>query len=145
MITVIIFIMFQEDHKKAQKELTNGSKSLIADGPKDEENEDELKEELEYLTNDPVRKYQFTYNESLCMSHKYPEIEISDQTIHIEVAPGEGKKPTNVLQEVDWDVKAFPHIHNANGKNGKDMARKSRLTEKKLLHTKSSQQRQKIC
>ena len=122
--------MFQEDNEKLQKELTNGSKSLITDEVKEEENEDELKEELDYLNNDPVRKYQFTYNESLCMSHKYPEIEISDKTIHIEVAPGEGKKPTNVLQEIDWDVKSFPHIHNANGKNGKDMVRKSKLTEK---------------
>ena len=53
------------------------------------------------------------------MSHKYPEIEISDQTIHIEVAPGEGKKLQNVLQEIDWGVKDFPHIRNANEKMGR--------------------------
>ena len=54
------------------------------------------------------------------------------------MAPGEGKKPTNVLQEIDWDVKAFPHIHNANGKNGKDMVRKSKLTEKTTSYNEFS-------
>ena len=65
MITVIIFILFQDDYKKVQKELANRSKFLNADEPKSEEYEDEFKEELEYLTNDSLRKYHFTYNESL--------------------------------------------------------------------------------
>ena len=99
------------------------------DIPIDGESEEKLQDEIEYLTNDPVRKYKFTYNESLCMSHKYPETEAIDSTKEIEIAPGEGKRPRDLALEKDWDVKAFPHLHNPNGKNGKDEERQVKLTE----------------
>ena len=38
----------------------------------------EENEEVEWVTKDPVKKYQFRYNDSLCMTSKYPEIEIQD-------------------------------------------------------------------
>ena len=60
---------------------------------------------------DPVKKYHFIYDESLCMMNKYPEI---------VVAPGEGFRPKGILGDMNWDVKAFPHLHNADGSNGKD-------------------------
>jgi hypothetical protein len=31
--------------------------------------------------------------------------------------------------QMTWDVKAFPHLHNPNGSNGKDQERKSKLTD----------------
>ena len=33
----------------------------------------ELKENIDYENNDPVKKFQFQYNKSLCMTNKYPE------------------------------------------------------------------------
>ena len=47
----------------------------------------------------------------------------------ISVAPGEGKIPKDILSENEWDIKAFPHLHNANVSNGKDQERKLRLTD----------------
>ena len=74
--------------------------------------------------NDPVKKYQFTYDESLCMVDKYPEI---------TVAPGEGQRPKGILGDKDWDVKGFPHLHNFNGSNGKDQSRKVKLTAQRYF------------
>ena len=34
-----------------------------------------------------------------------------------------------MAQEKDWDIKAFPHLHNPNGSNGKDEDRTAKLTE----------------
>ena len=33
------------------------------------------------------------------------------------------------MADNDWDIKAFPHLHNADGSNGKDEERMVRLTE----------------
>ena len=64
-------------------------------------------------------KYQFKYNESLCMTNKYPEISVNT-TGSVNVAPGEGQIPKDMMAENDWDIKAFPHLHNSDGSNGKD-------------------------
>ena len=37
--------------------------------------------------------------------------------------------PKDILSENEWDIKAFPHLHNADGSNGKDQERKVRLTD----------------
>ena len=95
----------------------------------DDDTDEELKDEVDYLTKDPVRKYQFTYNKSLCMANKYPEIDAIDPTKDIQVAPGEGKIPNDIMREKDWDVKAFPHLHNPDGSNGKDQERGTKLTD----------------
>ena len=66
----------------------------------DQETKDEnieKNEELEVITKDPVRKFQFIYNESLCMTGKYPEIETSSNMRNIEVAPGEGQIPRDIM------------------------------------------------
>ena len=68
--------------------------------------EDELeRDEEEYQTLDPVKKWQFPYNKSTCFSHNYPEISYDDQRERVSVAPGEGKCPSNILEEKDWDLK----------------------------------------
>ena len=109
----------QEDieNENSQAELTDSS-----DIESDEE-------EHEYITKDPVRKYQFEYNQSTCFSNNYPEINYKDivNNAH-EVAPGEGKTPTNILQENDWDLKTFPCLH-PDGKNGIHEERNSKLSE----------------
>ena len=33
------------------------------------------------------------------------------------------------MREKDWDIKAFPHLHNLDGSNAKDEDRKTRLTD----------------
>merc|ERR1711923_165018 len=68
----------------------------------------------ETLNEDPVKKYHFEYDKSLCMMDKYPEMTL---------APGEGHKPKGILGDRHWDVKAFPHLHNSDGSNGKDEER----------------------
>ena len=56
-------------------------------------------------------------------------MEALDLTKDIEVAPGEGKIPNDIMQEVDWDIKAFPHLHNPDGSNGKDEEQSVWLTD----------------
>ena len=91
--------------------------------------DDDFRDEVEYITKDPVRKYQFDYNKSLCMAHKFPEIDATDPTKDVELAPGEGKIPNDIMREIDWDIKAFPYLHNPDGSNGKDQKRKTKLTD----------------
>ena len=89
----------------------------------DSEDDDEEEEKL-YQKKDPVKKFQFSYDQSLCMANKYPEI---------TVAPGEGQTPKGILSDPHWDVKAFPHLHNANGSNGIDQERKVKLTDQRYF------------
>ena len=37
------------------------------------------------------------------------------------------------MAEEDWDIKAFPHLNNPNGSNGKDQERKVRLTDQNFF------------
>lgn len=94
--------------------------------------EDE-KEELEYITKDPVKKWQFDYNRSTCFSDNYPEINYKDEVNNAhEVAPGEGKIPTNILQEKDWDLRAFPSLL-PDGRNGLHEEKEVKLSEQSAL------------
>ena len=102
--------------------------TLISD---DDENNEE-KEEIEYERNDPIKKFQFEYNNSLCMANKYPEISVNEAD-SVSVAPGEGKIPRDIMSEKDWDVKAFPHLNNPDGSNGKDQETKARLTDQNFF------------
>ena len=98
----------------------------------DDDENDAKKEDLEYETKDVVKKYQFEYNKSLCMSDKYPEVSANEK-YNISVAPGEGKIPKDIMNEEDWDIKAFPNLNNPDGSNGKDHERKTRLTDQKFF------------
>ena len=51
----------------------------------------EEKDEEEYVKNDPVRKHQFEYNKSTCMTKLYPE---ADSEAILSFAPAEEKMPT---------------------------------------------------
>ena len=88
----------------------------------------EEKDDIEYETKDVVKRYQFEYNKSLCMSSKYPEVSANENN-DVSVAPGEGKIPKDILNEDDWDIKAFPHLNNPDGSGGKDQERRARLTD----------------
>ena len=128
------------DEIKEDMEIPDGSQlkevvdeiEIEAAESKEEENLAE-KEELEFKTKDPVQKFQFKYNESLCMTNKYPEIAVTNTEASVNIAPGEGQVPKDIMTDEDWDVKAFPHLHNPDGSNGKDQDRKVKLTEQKYF------------
>ena len=73
-------------------ELTNENSE---DGEKESDEDDDIDEEDESLKKDPIKKYHFAYDESLCMMDKYPEITI---------APGEGQRPKGILGDKHWDM-----------------------------------------
>ena len=87
------------------------------------------KEEEEYQRKDPVKKWQFEYNRSTCFSDDYPEISYKeDSGDRVSVAPGEGKHPSKILQERDWDLKSFPCLL-SDGKNSLHSDREVKLSE----------------
>ena len=93
------------------------------------EQKSEEDEEKEYLEKDPIAKSQFNYNRSTCFGNDHPEIGVEENTNEpIKVAPGQGKIPRSILQEEDFDVKAFPCLF-PDGKNGKDQKRKVKLSD----------------
>ena len=75
-------------------------------------------------SDDPARKYNFEYDKSVCYTNKYPEI---------SVAPGEGQKPQDLLRDKDWDIQAFPHLHNFDGSNGLHQDRKVKLSNQQYF------------
>ena len=46
----------------------------------------------------------------------------------ITIAPGEGKTPKNILNDTDWDIKAFPDLNSLDGKYGLHQKRPVKLT-----------------
>ena len=104
----------------------------------EEDEKDSDEDELEYIENDAVRKWQYTQDDNVLMDNMFPENEInvhaddSSEIANIEndgvsVAPGEGQMPTNILSEKDWDVKTFPHLF-PNGRYGLHYKREQKLT-----------------
>ena len=95
----------------------------------DDNLDDSDRDEHEYQKNDVVKKWQFNYNQSTCFSHNYPEIDYrEDNSTRISIAPGEGKYPSNILNEQDWDIKSFPTLL-PDGLNSLHAKRKVRLTD----------------
>ena len=94
-------------------------------------------EEIEYVTKEPARKWQFDYNKSTCFCKEFPELDVKEDSskdgpnekdVIVSVAPGEGKIPTDILHEDDWDVKSFPWLH-PDATNGIHEKRKICLTD----------------
>ena len=94
------------------------------------ENDDLDKEDEDYEKLDAVKKWQFEYNKSTCFSNNYPEINFKDNedANQISIAPGEGKNPSNILQETDWDLKSFPCLL-PDGNNSLHSDRERKLSE----------------
>ena len=126
-----------ESYKQNCKKLDKQSFNLVfGENEGDDESEteekgqctdDDLKDEIlqeEYEKEDPVRKFQFQYDESVVMTDKFPEI---------SVAPGEDEKPQSMLFDKNWDVRAFPALHNFDGSNGKDEEREVKLTDQRYF------------
>ena len=58
--------------------------------------EQEEKEEADYVRLDPVRKFQYDYNKTSCMTNKFPE---ADYQSALSFAPAEGKIPTRFFYD----------------------------------------------
>ena len=51
------------------------------------------------IVKDPIQKYQFKYNESLCLTDKYPDISVNTKG-SVDVAPGKGQIPKDIMTEM---------------------------------------------
>ena len=106
---------------------------------KEQEEDDKLmEEEKEYRTKDPVKKYHFNYDKSIVMSNMHPEVTEKDtnqkkEPNMVSVAPAEGSTPLDIMFDKDWDIKSYPHIHQANGTNGLDQEREVKLTTQRYF------------
>ena len=98
---------------------------------------DEEKEEEEYRTKDVVRKFQFDYDMTTVMVPRYPEA-LPDQEFN--VAPGEGKIPSNILKEDDWDVKSFPNLFPSGANGMKDKREVGGLTDQQFIEQRLKNQ-----
>ena len=118
------------DNEDLEPQLTDDEES----DKEDEESEtNEDLDEKEYRKKDCVKKWQFEYNQSTCFSHNYPEINYKEDTSkEISVAPGEGKLPSNILEEKDWDLKSFPCLH-PDGKNSLQSDRVTKLGDQEYF------------
>ena len=78
----------------------------------EEEEEDDL-DEIRFRTEDHTQKFAFDYNRSSAVTDKTPELsyDAEDANNAHSVAPGEGKFPSNILNEDHWDLKTFPCLH----------------------------------
>ena len=119
------------NNKNEEKDSIENSDSGEDAEENKETDEEEDKQEAEYNNNDSIKKWQFQYNRSTFFTSDYPEADVKEDGKNITnpllVAPGEGKVPTNILNEKDWDVKSFPGLH-PDGKMGIHQPRKTRLT-----------------
>ncbi len=107
--------------------------SSSSDENSDDENMDKQREAVHEL-----------YNASTCLVHENLESEIvvnNDQVSKIvnsggdtiELAPGEGKIPTNILSEENLDIKAFPSLF-PTGKYGCDYKREQTVSKQKYFN-----------
>ena len=126
-----------DEYKIIEEGPNNKTNGIAIDG-KNEDTDDnadgesyideETKDELEYQMKDPIRKYQFNYDKSVCLTKNYPEAAEIENCHTYSFAPGEGKIPENVLMTKDWDILTFP-MKNPDGKNGLHQERTKRLSE----------------
>ena len=70
-------------------------------------------------------QYNFSSDEVTALIDEYPENSTTNEKLSF--APGEGKVPTNIIQEKNWEPKTFPGLF-PDGKNSLDTERKTKLS-----------------
>ena len=112
----------------------NGKEAV--DDKDDANDKDQKDQELEeYLSKDPVAKFQFDYNNNSCFVNNVPELAVGDvdsQNESTSVAPGEGKIPMDILQDKEWDMKAFPSL-DPTGENSLNLKRDVKLSAQQFF------------
>ena len=95
-------------------------------------------DEEEYVRRDPVRKFQFDHNVTTCLTNKFPDMLVNEEGEEIQencefsFAPGEGKVPSNIFLDKDWDIKAWPALH-PDRRYALNHERKINLTDQKYF------------
>ena len=128
------FCLLYPEYENIETPSNQGSENVIDEiqnedtegEPYEVNGEEAEQEEEEYRTKDPAKKQHFQYDKSTSMVPKFPEAGVSN-TETLSFAPGEGKIPTNILKEKDWDSNSFPHLF-PSGKNKMFQERKVQLT-----------------
>ena len=82
------------------------------------------KRKRNYLKNDAIRKFQYDYNKTTCLTNNFPEVE-SESALNF--APAEGKIPKSILKDENWDINSFPNLH-PSGRNKMFQERKVKIT-----------------
>ena len=116
---------------------TESEANVLVENLKDEilEEVDDLneKEIEEYLLKDSVAKFQFDYNRNTCFANDMPEINVNEEVEEgIPIAPGEGQIPKDILQDKDWDMRAFPAL-DPEGKNSLNCDRNVKLSAQQFF------------
>ena len=120
-----------------QKEATDEVNDMSSDSENDMDSGDGgniVHNDLDYTKyekEDQIQKYKFEFNAASAFLDQHPELDFQEdetaQNRPTAVAPGEGKIPTNILTEQDWDIKTFPGLH-PDGKSGLHDERNIKLT-----------------
>ena len=109
-------LVFPEVAEGAEEEQRSQEEDMAL--PSDEE-EEETEEGNYDEREDPVRRNQMAPGENdTCMVQNNPEMERRIEDSVISVAPGEGRVPEGLLYAKDWDVQAYPRLHNPDGSQG---------------------------
>ena len=123
--SMVVDELLNEEKSQSEESDESSGDSEDSNNEKETENKEEVEAESSRLRKKKgIKKDQFVYDTEVCMMDKYPEI---------SVAPGEGQVPENILYSKDWDIKAFPQLHNSDGSNGKDAERKVKLTDQRYF------------
>ena len=104
----------------------------------DDENTDSDEEKLqtEYTEGDSIQKWKFNFDSTTTFVNDFPELDVRENDTEnnenfpntpVVLAPGEGKIPTNILDEKDWDLKSFPGLY-PDGRMGLHEEREVRLS-----------------
>ena len=104
----------------------------------DDENTDSEEEKLqtEYTEGDSIQKWKFNFDSTTTFVNDFPELDVRENDTEnnenfpntpVVLAPGEGKIPTNILDEKDWDLKSFPGLY-PDGRMGLHEEREVRLS-----------------
>ena len=138
----------QENEENKQDDASQDMESENVDPISEElanESDDQGEEETNMLHS--VRMFQSEQNGNTCLMHQNPEEEIVENftarpklkkkkvksTKSFEIAPGEGKTPTNWLREDNFDAKGFPTLY-PTGKYGLHHDRNVKISAQKFFN-----------
>ena len=100
----------------------------------------------EYTKTDPIRRFQFDYDEHVALVSVFPAAKVDGNTLtkknpshassnnnFADVAPGKGQTPTSILKERKCDIKTYPHLY-PDGKHGMNAeSRKAKLSNQQYI------------
>ena len=126
-----------------EAQIENAADANTTDDDEEDEIDEQDREYCDFAKTDPIRRFQFDYDESVALSSTCPAAQIDTNALtkkrisqnnnFADVAPAEGQIPTSVLRENEWDIKTYPHLY-PDGRNGMNaQGRKVRLTNQQYL------------